>query len=149
MTIKIEIVAADQQELTTKLLSLAEALRMGANVQKGVEQVKSTAKVEETHPEPEVEEKTTAKKGAAAKTTKAAPKKASGPSEDTLREYVGTLAAYLLNDPEEAPQLEELLGKWKSEVLDGIDADDLTDFTKELFELVDGIFDGVPAIPKK
>ncbi|NEK84025.1 MAG: hypothetical protein G3W58_22825 [Pantoea ananatis] len=146
MTIKLEIVAQDQAELVTKLLSLAQALRMGANVQEGVAQaaVKSETKAEEAAPE-----KTTAKKEKAAAKEKPAPKKASGPSEDTLREYTGTLAAYLLNDAEEAPKLEDLLQKFESEDLEGVAADQLGEFAKELHELVDGIFDGVPSVPTK
>lgn len=152
MTIKLEIVAQDQAELTTKLLALGEALRMGGNVQKGVEQVnvKSSAKVEEVAAEEkdEAPAKPAGKKGAAAK-PKTEPKKAKGPSEDTLREYVGTLAAYLLNDADEAPKLADFLEERKLEDLESIDADDLPEFAADLFELVESIFDGVPAVPAK
>lgn len=157
MTIKIEIEAANAEELKVKLLGMAELFRMGANVQAGVEaakaagSAKSVTKVEAAEPEQEeVEEKTPAKGKKAEKPAPAAKgKKASGPSEETLREYVGTLAAYLLNDPEEAPKLDELLETNGADDLEAIGADELLQFAKDLYEVVDSVFDDVPKVPAK
>jgi len=158
MTIKIEIEAANAEELKVKLLTMADLFRMGANVQAGVEaakaagSTKSVTKVEAADPEPEeVEEKTPAK-GKKADKPAAAPakgKKPTGPSEETLREYVGTLAAYLLNDPEEAPKLDELLENGGAADLEAVEADDLLQFAKDLYEVVDSVFDDVPKVPAK
>lgn len=157
MTIKIEIEAANAEELKVKLLGMAELFRMGANVQAGVEaakasgSAKSVAKVEAADPDQEEAEEKTPAKGK--KVEKAAPaakgKKVSGPSEETLREYVGTLAAYLLNDPEEAPKLDELLESKGAEDLEAVEADDLLQFAKDLYEVVDSVFDDVPKVPAK
>lgn len=157
MTIKIEIEAANAEELKIKLLGMAELFRMGANVQAGVEAAKATGsaksvtKVEAAEPEQEeVEKKTPAKDKKADKPAPAGKgKKVSGPSEETLREYVGTLAAYLLNDPEEAPKLDELLESKGAEDLEAVEADDLLQFAKDLYEVVDSVFDDVPKVPAK
>jgi len=155
MTYKIEIEAANAEELKVKLLGMAELFRMGANVQAGVEAAKATGsaksvtKVEAAEPEQE-EEKAPAKGKKAEKAAPAAKgKKVSGPSEETLREYVGTLAAYLLNDPEEAPKLDELLESKGAEDLESVEADDLLQFAKDLYEVVDSVFDDVPKVPAK
>lgn len=115
---------------------------------------KSAAKVEAA--EPDVSEQDTAiaaeveqQKAAKGKKGASTSKKASGPSEETLREYIATAAAYFLNDEDEAPKLAKMLEDFMADDLEGIAAEDLANFSKTIFATGDDIFEGFPAVPKK
>lgn len=151
---------ADLKALTANLLgevqppANAPAPVAEAPAEKEVKAAKSAAKVEAA--EPDVSEQDTAiaaeveqQKSAKSKKGATTSKKASGPSEETLREYIATAAAYFLNDEDEAPKLAKILEDFMADDLEGIAAEDLANFSKTIFATGDDIFEGFPAVPKK
>lgn len=152
---------ADLKALTASLLgSVQPSANTPAPVSEAIGQdgdkapAKSAAKVEAA--EPDVSEQDTAiaaeveqQKAAKSKKGASTSKKASGPSEETLREYIATAAAYFLNDEDEAPKLAKMLEDFVADDLEGIAAEDLTNFAKTIFATGDDIFEGFPAVPKK
>ncbi len=148
---------ADLKALTANLL---DTVQTPAPVAEAIGQdgdkapAKSSAKVEAA--EPDVSEQDTAiaaeveqQKSAKGKKGASTSKKASGPSEETLREYIATAAAYFLNDEDEAPKLEKMLKDFMAVDLESIAAEDLESFAKTIFNIGDDIFEGFPAVPKK
>lgn len=152
----------DLRNLAAALLGTAEApanvVNIAAQSEKAEAPAKSAAKVEEAEPdvseqdtaiaaEVEQQKTTKAKKGAADKATGS--KKASGPSEKTLRGYIADAASYFLNDPDEAPKLAKMLEDYVADDIESIAAEDLESFSKAIFNIGDDIFEGFPAVPKK
>lgn len=150
---------ADLKELTVNLFGFVqspapEQPAAPETAEKEVKAAKSAAKVEAA--EPDVSEQDTAiaaeveqQKAAKGKKGASTSKKASGPSEETLREYIATAAAYFLNDEDEAPKLAKMLEDFMADDLEGIAAEDLESFAKTIFATGDDIFEGFPAVPKK
>lgn len=166
MTVQIIITADNAADALYQLTELAgntvtagsvTNLAVGPLTLTEEQAAKSSAKVEASEPDTseqgtaiavEVEQqkekaKPAAKKGAAAAKT------AKGPSEEALRDYIATAAAYFLNDEEEAPKLDKMLKDFVAETLEEIEADDLAGFAKVIFETGNDIFEGFPAVPKK